>query len=216
VKLAIDDRVDIGPFELTLNPVAPPKPAAERMVQSDTRQYSTGADADLSGKIGKVALVDIVQIIELCEKTGTLSIETADESGEIIAVSGKPVTARFGGSVDREAVLKILRLHTGTFQFATKVSERVRTTLQGTFAAFVMEAARQADEHVRSRQVHVESEARSFFDETESLLKVPVLPPDYGEKTHMLARHIPCPTCGQRTAGVALQCEKCGAPLGPR
>jgi len=213
VRLEIDDRLDIGPFELCVTPIAPPKPTGpNKLVQSDTRQYATGADADLSGRIGKVALADIVQIVELCEKTGTLSIETADAQGEIVAVEGKPVSARFGDDVDRAAIVKILLLQTGTFQFATAVSDRVRTTITGTFSSFVLEAARQADEHRRSKEVHVESEARSFFD-TESF---PSLPADYGEKTHVLKRHVSCPACGQKTQGVLATCEKCGASLRAR
>jgi pSer/pThr/pTyr-binding forkhead associated (FHA) protein len=214
LELRIGDRIELGPFELTVSPAQQAsKKEKDKLGLSDTKEFVPSAATDLSGRIGKVGLAEILQVIELYEKTGTLKVESPDAVGELVVVQGKPRTARFGTATDQAAVLRIIRLQSGTFNFVANVDERVRTTMSTTLSSLVMEAARMDDEFRRSRERHVDSEVKSFFDLHELL---PPLPGDDAEKTRVVSRLRVCASCKQKVDGLRETCERCGAPFRTR
>jgi pSer/pThr/pTyr-binding forkhead associated (FHA) protein len=202
------DTIEVGPFELLVGPAArAPKAPQDRRGLSETSEDAL-VEAELSGRIGKVGLAEIAQVIELNTKTGTLRVEANGTRGEVVVVQGKPVAAKFGAATDAAAVLAILKLQSGTFQLVATVDERLRMTMGTTFSALIMEAARADDEHRRSRAHHVESEAQAFFSLDD--LQAPASEEKL-EKTSVLSRHRRCPHCRQMVDAILERCQKCGA-----
>jgi hypothetical protein len=202
------DTIEVGPFELLVGPATrAPQGAKDRRGLSETSEDAL-VEAELSGRIGKVGLAEIAQVIELNAKTGTLKVEAYGTRGEVVVVQGKPVAAKFGAATDAAAVLAILKLQSGTFQLAAAVDERLRMTMGTSFSALIMEAARADDEHRRSRAHHVESEAQAFFSLDD--LHKPTSE-DALEKTSVLSRHRRCPHCRQMVDAILERCQKCGA-----
>ena len=215
VVLQVGDTIDVGPFKIKVSSASRPTRPSGRFDLADTTELVRGPDSELSGRLGKVGLAEIFQVIELFEKTGTLSVVSREARGELVVVQGKPASARFGKAVDEAAVQAMLRLHAGTFEFLASVDERVKTTMSATLGGLLMEAARVDDEFRRSRAPVVEAEASSFFG-LEGLFAFGAQAPGFaGEKTQVLSRQGPCPACGQVIDRLGLACPRCGVALRP-
>lgn len=209
----IGDTITIGPFSLGVTPAIPTTDGAPKksLDLSDTSDFIPVPEAELTGRIGKVGLAEILQVVELYEKTGTLHVDARDATGQVVVVAGKPIHASFGAVVDHAAVLAILRLQAGSFRFVATVDEKVKATMSCTLASVMMDAARTDDEFRRSRERQVDADAQAFFD-----LKA-VFGSDEGapagERTRVISREKPCRVCGAVVDHLAKNCAKCRALL---
>jgi hypothetical protein len=209
----IGDSIEVGPFKLSVTPaVSAPATSPERALDlSDTSDFVPVPEAELSGRIGKVGLAEVLQVIELYEKTGTLHVEARDAAGRVVVVGGRPITASYGAVVDHEAVRELLRLQAGSFRFVADVDERVKTTMSGTLSRVILEAARTDDERRRARERQVDADAQAFFDLNAVFVAGEV--PHTGEGTRILSREKPCRWCGAVVDHLARTCAACGAAL---
>lgn len=212
-SVKIGDTIEVGPFKLSVTPaVAAAAPPAEKALDlSDTSDFIPVPEAELTGRIGKVGLAEILQVIELYEKTGTLQIEAREATGKVVVVAGRPITASFGAAIDHEAVRAILRLQAGSFRFVADVDERVKTTMSGTLSRVILEAARTDDERRRARERQVDADAQAFFDLNAVFAASDV--PHTGERTRILSREKPCRSCAAVVDHLARTCSACGAQL---
>lgn len=214
MPLGMGDALEIGPFRIKVSPSTRPARDPNRLSMADTAEVIRPPDSELSGRLGKVGLAEIFQVIELFEKTGTLTVTSREAQGELVVLKGKPASARCGDEVDRQAVQSMLRIHMGTFEFTSSVDEQIKTTMEGTtLSGLLLEFARADDEFRRSRQRVVEEEASSFFDLNAVFAQAKPPAGFGGEKTQVLARQVPCPSCNELVDGMLVACQRCGAPL---
>ncbi|RMG07236.1 MAG: DUF4388 domain-containing protein [Planctomycetota bacterium] len=137
------DVLTIGPFDVVVEPAR-----AEANRLSDTRPLRTFASSEaIGGRLERVSLAEVLQQIELNQKTGTLEVFTDDDrTGTLVIYEGRPMYAELAGLRDADAVLAMLRLAKGNFSFRAKV-EAGEMTMQGvTLTGLLMEASRQMDE----------------------------------------------------------------------
>ncbi|HRC87412.1 MAG TPA: response regulator, partial [Thermoanaerobaculia bacterium] len=71
----------------------------------------------LQGRIAQNTLAEVLQTLELTQKTGELEILAPEAMGLLALVQGQVVSARLGGLSGSEAVTELLELADGTFRF---------------------------------------------------------------------------------------------------
>ncbi len=114
-------------------------------------------EAELEGKLAQIALVDLIQMLHLSRKTGTLrvTVENAAQPAEIHLHDGQVVDAvhalRDGSTIGGEkALFRMLGWREGHFSFAPGRSE-ARARISAPTRALLLEGARQLDEAARLR-----------------------------------------------------------------
>ncbi len=150
--LRTGDEIEIGPFFCTY--VLEGGSQSSRLSQSSedggvTRVVQAGSGV-MAGQIGDVAVAEVLQSIELNEKTGTLEVQGAEGSGWIACQDGRPIAAELGVAtreklVDLEAALAIVNFTAGRFSFQQQLpvwENRMRTSVTG----LLLEAGRRKDQ----------------------------------------------------------------------
>ena len=154
--LRTGDEIEIGPFFCTY--VVEGGTQSSRLSQSSedggvTRVVQAGSGV-MAGQIGDVAVAEVLQSIELNEKTGTLEVQGPEGSGWIACQDGRPIAAELGAAgltrkreklVDLEAALAIVNFTAGRFSFQQQLpvwENRMRTSVTG----LLLEAGRRKDQ----------------------------------------------------------------------
>lgn len=149
--LRTGDEIEIGPFFCTY--VLEGGSQSARLSQSSedggvTRVVQAGSGV-MAGQITDVAVAEVLQSIELNEKTGTLEVQGAEGSGWIACQDGRPIAAELTRKreklVDLEAALAIVNFTAGRFAFQQQLpvwENRMRTSVTG----LLLEAGRRKDQ----------------------------------------------------------------------
>jgi hypothetical protein len=106
---------------------------------------------DFRGDLQQVSTVDLLQLLAMNRRSGTLSINTASGNGEVRIKSGEIVDAVFRRLEREKALFRLLGETDGTFSFvggSPQFLERIRTPTN----ALLMDGLRQLDEAERLRQ----------------------------------------------------------------
>lgn len=147
------DEIEIGPFFCTYV-IEGGSQSSARLSQSSedggvTRVVQAGSGV-MAGQITDVAVAEVLQSIELNEKTGTLEVQGAEGSGWIACQDGRPLAAELTRGkreklVDLEAALAIVAFTAGRFSFQQQLpvwENRMRTSVTG----LLLEAGRRKDQ----------------------------------------------------------------------
>jgi Domain of unknown function (DUF4388) len=105
---------------------------------------------DFRGDLQQVSSVDLLQLLAMNRRSGTLSINTPAGAGEVRIKSGEIVDAVFRRLEREKALYRLLGETDGTFSFVSGTPlflERIRTST----ASLLMEGLRQLDETERLR-----------------------------------------------------------------
>lgn len=111
------------------------------------KDIDSGGSASLKGFEGNLkdfSLAEIVQLINLNQRSGALHVE-ADLSGEIIFDHGNMVFAEFGQFSGENAIYKAVPQKDGKFHFEPG-EKKAKPNIQGATMNVLLEACRQADE----------------------------------------------------------------------
>ncbi|GGM91530.1 hypothetical protein GCM10007092_00580 [Thermus composti] len=100
----------------------------------------------MEGDFRLLGPIDLLQLLAQGRRTGLFAVE-GREAGEVYLEGGRPVHARFGGKVGKEALLEILALKEGVFRFHLGAKAPL-TSLEGPLEAYLLEAVRRLDERV--------------------------------------------------------------------
>lgn len=74
-------------------------------------------DQDVSGDLTHISLVDLLQVMNLNRRDGTLTLTRGAEKGEIFLLGGQVVEARLGRVSGEKAFFRLLTWFQGNFQF---------------------------------------------------------------------------------------------------
>jgi hypothetical protein len=99
----------------------------------------------LGGSLADIAIADILQLMEIQRKNGTLTLDFEGAVGKIFIVGGSMVHAEYGKLKGETAVIKMMNKHKGSFHFDPREPQVERTITRPT-TSVLMDAAREMDE----------------------------------------------------------------------
>lgn len=105
---------------------------------------------DIRGDLEQVPLVDMLQLLTMNRRTGTLTITAHDGNGEVRLADGQVVDAAYRRLVGERALYRLLGARRGRFAFASGEAPVIRR-IQGSTNMLLMEAMRQVDEQNERR-----------------------------------------------------------------
>ncbi len=124
----------------------------EPILAQNARAGASRSNSEISGRLTQISLVDLLQIFQMNEKTGTLRVSnaTGTSSGAVLVRRGQVVDASIpladGTSIGREkALFRLLTWRDGSFEFLsgeTVGGARIQTPTR----SLLLEGMRQKDE----------------------------------------------------------------------
>ena len=131
----------------------------EAMLARQTRVHEVaqgaGQDHEMAGKLAQVPLADVLQLLHLNQRSGTLEVARRllgrrDERGQIILHDGNAIQAQAGPVDGEKALFRLLSWDEGSFAFDPgRVG--VTASITAPTRALLLEGARQVDEWNRAR-----------------------------------------------------------------
>ncbi|MBK7398723.1 MAG: DUF4388 domain-containing protein [Myxococcales bacterium] len=144
-------------------PIPPLDPADEvrvaAVVDAVTSAIVASAPADkpaagageVRGDLAQIPLPDLLQLLSMGKKTGTLTVTTGTGGGELRLHDGEVVDAMFRRTEGLKAVIRLLGERDGAFHFAPDASPTLRRIVEP-MSTILMEGTRQVDEVRRLRE----------------------------------------------------------------
>ncbi len=115
----------------------------ERLVLEDSRRESR---TKFAGELADMAVVDLIQTIEISRKSGVIHFKNPDgKRGAIYFRSGKVIDAELGRLTDADAVYRLLVWSEGEFEVEFK-NVRRKDVIELSSQALLMEGMRRVDE----------------------------------------------------------------------
>jgi CheY-like chemotaxis protein len=102
----------------------------------------------VQGRLEEMSILDLMQSLEMGQKSCRLTIRRGDESGELFFSSGQCKDAKLGPSEGEAAVFQAVRWADGEFEIDFN-SAPTRSTISRTTTGLLMEALRVMDEERR-------------------------------------------------------------------
>jgi CheY-like chemotaxis protein len=102
----------------------------------------------VQGRLEEMSILDLMQSLEMGQKSCRLTIRRGDESGELFFSSGQCTDAKMGSSEGEAAVFQAVRWADGEFEIDFN-SAPTRSTISRTTTGLLMEALRVMDEQQR-------------------------------------------------------------------
>ncbi|MDF1664335.1 MAG: protein kinase [Planctomycetota bacterium] len=121
---------------------SPPVPS---LTSSQFGQMTTSAVASISGSLGQTSIAEIIQFLQLTNKSGLLRITSADLNAEIGFYEGSAMHAEYGPCMGKEAFYEIVALGEGSFYFIENQAVTFRSLTDSTMSLLV-EGMRRVDE----------------------------------------------------------------------
>jgi CheY-like chemotaxis protein len=106
--------------------------------------------ATLSGSLSEMSVPDLLQMLEVNARTGSLLVESEGRSAMLYIVDGRPMDAVYRGYEGEAAIYAIIDWREGRFQFSSRLPDRpqrIFTSAQG----LLLEAMRRFDEQAEAR-----------------------------------------------------------------
>ncbi len=110
----------------------------------DIDSGGTAAVKGFEGNLQDFSLAEIVQLLNLNQRSGTLHVE-AELSGDIVFENGNMVFAKFGEHEGEDAIYKAVPQKDGQFHFVPG-EKKANPNIEGSTMNVLLEACRQADE----------------------------------------------------------------------
>ncbi len=81
---------------------------------------------DFQGRLETLSIAEVVQSLLHCETNGMLEVGSGDRRGTLVVAAGRPISATWGRLENIEAVLAMMDLKSGTFQFVGRANPDVK------------------------------------------------------------------------------------------
>lgn len=128
-------------------------------------QVAGSGEGDFRGDLRQVSVFDLLQLLSMNRRSGTLSLTTPRGAGEVRLQDGEVVDAVYRRHEGEKALYRLLGESDGSFAFASGSATTLRRIEMPT-NALLMEGARQADEvWARRAELGVEKGALVFEGE---------------------------------------------------
>ena len=102
----------------------------------------------IQGRLEEMSILDLMQSLEMGQKSCQLTIRNAEEMCELFFASGQCVDGRLGRIEGEDAVYQVVRWPAGDFEINFNATPS-RSTISRTTTGLLMEALRQMDEGQR-------------------------------------------------------------------
>jgi hypothetical protein len=102
----------------------------------------------IQGRLEEMSILDLMQSLEMGQKSCRLTIRNAEETCELFFASGQCADARLGEVEGEAAVFQVVRWPAGDFEIDFNAAP-TRTTISRTTTGLLMEALRLVDEGQR-------------------------------------------------------------------
>lgn len=99
----------------------------------------------MGGSLADISIPDILQLLEMQRKSGTLRLDFDGAYGKIYVIEGSMVHAEYGKFTGENAVFKMLKKHEGSFHFDPR-EPRVQSTINRPTTSVLLDASREMDE----------------------------------------------------------------------
>jgi CheY-like chemotaxis protein len=111
------------------------------------RSAQTQRTYTLAGDFSTLPFPDLVSILELSRRTGSLTVTTRGGAGEVFFVDGRVIHAAFGNLAGTDAFYALMAEEDGHFEFDVRAADScAHVTIDDTVTALVMEGARRLDD----------------------------------------------------------------------
>ncbi|MEP7048739.1 MAG: DUF4388 domain-containing protein [Pseudomonadota bacterium] len=135
---------------------------ARRMHALPARQTSVVADTgDLRGNLQQIGILDLLQLLSMNRRSGSLSITTHAGAGEVRVADGEIVDAVYRRLEGEKALYRMLGETEGVFSFASGAAHSLRRIVLPT-RNLLLEGMRHIDETKRCRDA-LKSESEAFI-----------------------------------------------------
>jgi Domain of unknown function (DUF4388) len=125
---------------------------------------------DVRGNLQQIGILDLLQLLGMNRRSGSLSITTQAGAGEVRLADGEVVDAVYRRLEGEKALYRLLGENEGVFSFASGTSHSLRRIVLPT-RTLLLEGMRQIDETKRRRE--------ALDSETEAFLAI--VPPETGK-----------------------------------
>jgi DNA-binding response OmpR family regulator len=135
----------------------------ERLLERNAalrRAASDESDALLAGSVEHLAISDLLQILALNGKDGTVRLQRKELIGRIEFVGGRIVDAQTGPARGTKALFRLIGWSDATFRVLAREGEAPETTITAATATVLMEALVSLDEWARWEELLPEPRTR--------------------------------------------------------
>lgn len=135
-----------------------PDVIASKVLEMAPRAAMTDSAQELRGNIKQMSPTDLLQLLTMNQRSGTLQLVTPSGTGEVRLVGGQIVDATYRRLEGEKALFRLLGEHEGSFVFspgasaATSIEAALSFRIQTSTSALLMEAMRQLDELTEKRR----------------------------------------------------------------
>ncbi len=111
------------------------------------QQRAEELSSGMVGQLADIPPIELLQMINSNQKTGSLKIEASTSKGQLLFNEGELVYAIFDGKDAQEAFYAVLALKTGRFKFVQGLSHQdMRHKVVGGFMGMLMEGMKRLDD----------------------------------------------------------------------
>ena len=101
----------------------------------------------MSGDLSQMSAVELLQALDLSQKTGILTLTLPNGSAQLLLDRGDLIRADYCHKVGKEAVFEVLKERVGRFKFSSNLpAARLNAPKIGSVMEILLEAARMIDE----------------------------------------------------------------------
>jgi DNA-binding response OmpR family regulator len=136
------------------------KPFAVEELEARIERLLKRSGTQLSGSVAHLTISDLLQILALNRKDGTVRLERMDDNGRIEFVDGRIVDAQAGSAYGTKALFRMLGWSDATFRVMPRESDAPEAAIAGATASVLMEGLVSHDEWVRWAESLPAREAR--------------------------------------------------------
>ena len=120
----------------------------KRLAKSNV-QRTEEITSGMSGDLSQMSAVELLQALDLSQKTGILILTLPNGSAQLLLDRGNLIRADYCDKVGKEAVFEILKERKGRFKFNSNLSEvQLDAPKIGSLMEILLDAARMIDEEV--------------------------------------------------------------------
>ena len=103
----------------------------------------------MSGNLSQMSVTELLQALELSQKSGTLTLTLSRDSAQLFIKNGNLIRADYGKETGKEAVFEILMENEGQFNFSPDLPEDDADAPKiGSLMEILLDASRMIDEEV--------------------------------------------------------------------
>jgi hypothetical protein len=158
---------------------------AQRVHAVPARAAQTVESSDFRGDLTQVSVPDLLQLLSMNRRSGTLTLQTPLGTGEVRMFDGEIVDALYRRLEGQKALFRLLGERDGTFSFGSGASMSLLRRIDLPTSSLLMEGMRQFDEVRRLRE--------ALDLEGDGLIAVGQPNPDASETIQMLFEMLATP-----------------------